>query len=413
MKQQPRNILSRILTALLPVLILFAGCMAKKEPLRVCVDLGYNSAGKSLLAENFLTNAKDYGAPEDVELVVIPPEGEERKGAITQLRTELAAGKGPDLFIISASKEDGLFRFPEKAMERNTFLCLDEYIENAGHMEWDKLSPVIMEAGRGWNGQYILPMSYSFPVTIYNGASPRESLTRSTTWQDMADSSDPLVRGAALMFDPYCVERIDSVFGKAADYAAEELLFSQEELLNIYSSALELEDALFQEELPENRRLNIGVDFDSDEGVRNWDMRLAPVCSISGGVTARITSWCAVNANTQRPEEAFLLLDILMGKESQQYAGLYHAAMDGSVPVYEGLITEEQPVQRWHMQEEVYQQFLDARDLITEAKFSTPLDNYLCAGYAGCQAVQLLGQGDIPHEVEEVYRQMSMELAES
>lgn len=397
-----------ILLALAMLCALLTGCKPGEEeasgPLRICVDFGALSSDKSAQVQNFLFNAKDYGAPENVEFEVIPPDGPERKGAITELRTEVAAGSGPDLFIISTNygDDDRLFRFPEQVMGYNYFLKLDEYIEQARYMEWEQLEPAVMEAGRGSDGQYLLPLAYTFPVTVYRGQEAGETLTKSTPWQDMLASADPLIRGAAYMFYPTCIDRTHSVFGKIADYGEEELLFTEEELLAAYQAGAAYDDEILEEDIPENYMADLAVDFDwefplhSDE-----DTAVIPLCGLDGGVTATVTAYACINANTAQPEEAFLLLDVLMSKEFQQNSGLYGSLTDQKgLPVYQGLMQEDEPVQKWYMPEPAYQEFVKAKELITNVKFRTPLDDYLTRGY---------GRED----VSDIYRQMKMELKES
>ena len=169
------------------------------------------------------------------------------------------------------------------------------------------------------------------------------------------------------------------------------------------------------DDLPENYKVDMAVSFDLIDGQKaNWNFDMIPLCNISGGVTATITAYCGINANTKYPDEAFTLIDYLLSKSSQQNSDMYGVMLNGrAIPVYDGLMQENSPVQKWHMKEGVYQNYLEARELITQVKFRTPLDSYLTSGYADCMAVRLLGEGDIPSIAKDTYRQLSMELAES
>lgn len=83
----------------------------------------------------------ELGGPENIKLEFPPKCGDERDAYMTALRTEIMAGKGPDVFVALSGygnhwddpslsrlcREDALFRFPKQAMERNIFLPLDEY----------------------------------------------------------------------------------------------------------------------------------------------------------------------------------------------------------------------------------------------------------------------------------------------
>ena len=171
----------------------------EQKPLRVLIDVGFgsrvsssvqktlddfqeiSSKGGNAQYKSFQTVIAELGGPEDIELEFAPKCGDERDAYMTALRTEIMAGKGPDVFVTlsgygnhwddaSLSKlcrEDSLFQFPKQAMERNMFLPLDDYIEKARFMEWDKLTTIIMETGKNEHGQLLLPMTYTVPVATF------------------------------------------------------------------------------------------------------------------------------------------------------------------------------------------------------------------------------------------------------
>ena len=183
--------LTATLLSLLMLIAALGGCRPKDaeesrapegggaEPLRVFIDVEFGS-NVFISVQEFLRDYEaettkggktkykslqaviaELGGPEDIELEFAPKCGDERDAYMTALRTEIMAGKGPDVFVTlsgygshwddaSLSKlcrEDSLFQFPKQAMERNMFLPLDDYIEKARFMEWDKLTTIIMETG--------------------------------------------------------------------------------------------------------------------------------------------------------------------------------------------------------------------------------------------------------------------------
>lgn len=79
-----------------------------------------------------------------------------RDQQLQRLRTEILAGKGPDIFLtdvynhVVGDAEIGkwgvegkgpLFNFPAQAMKNRLFLPLDDYIAQAQFMEFDQLTP--------------------------------------------------------------------------------------------------------------------------------------------------------------------------------------------------------------------------------------------------------------------------------
>lgn len=424
--------MKRAITILLAVLCVLGatgtlgGCDSDPAPLRICIEspLPGDYFPADAFAYNFVSNAKDYGiidSVEDVEIEVIPcglGRDEERKGVLTRLRTEIAAGKGPDIFIIGHLAdggrwgEDTLFRYPERAIAQNRFLKLDDYIADAQFMEWDKLYSPVMEAGKTGDGQFLLPMTYSFYVTIFNTAEEPAGLTSTTTWYDMLASPDPLVQYAARVPDGTLSDGITSIFGRVSEKQSDTLTLSRGQLESVCATGAGCSQEPKPEGLPEAYHIDLKLNFDEPglsgpENLRDWNMKMVPMCSITGGATATVTSYCGINANTKRPKEAFKLLDLFMSKEFQQYSGLYGGFLKEGLPVYEGLMQEEAPAQRWYFTDENYQAFLDARSLISSVKFRTPADQALHYGY------RVWSKGNGGDILDEVYRDMEMGLAES
>lgn len=420
----------KILAALFGILLLFTACGSAKEPgpLRICIECTAlrDTFQVENAVQNFLSNAVDYGVIEsvdDVEFEVIPyglDTDPERKGVLTRLRTEIASGEGPDIFIIGRTangahwNDDTLFRYPERAIAQNRFLKLDDYIADAQFMEWDKLFAPVMEAGRTEDGQFLLPMTYSFYATIFNGSDSSPELSASTAWQDMLESSDPLVQCAGRLPE-YNSGCLPSVFGRLTEKQSDTLSLSKEQMQKVFDTGRSHFQSPEPEGLPEHYSANLIINFESADplapaDLSNWDMTIVPMCSLNGGVTAMVTSFCGINANTKRPKEAFALLDLLLFGEFQQYSGLYGGFLFEGLPVQDGLMGEDTPVQHWHFSDNNYQAFLDARNLITDAQFPMPSDRLrtLSMGYA--QYVR--GEED-SGVVDEVYRDMEMGLAES
>lgn len=136
-----------------------------------------------------------------------------------------------------------------------------------------------------------------------------------------------------------------------------------------------------------------------------------PPYNLQGGVTASVTTFAAINRNTQNPETAFLLLDVLLSKETQQNAGLY-GSMEG-MPSHMDLGQSSEKAKSsegvWYMSEGNYKNYLELRDKINVVKFRTPLDNCL----DNIQTRSVLEDTPIERIVHEEYTTMKMMLEES
>lgn len=418
------------------LLFFFWGCESKgSEPLRVCFDLekGYVEYIGALepAVKGFLETVADFGGPEDVEAEYIPASGAERASALMRLRNEIMTGSGPDVFIViggddylHSEDDDPLFPFPEKSMASGLFLPLDSYIENAQFLEWDKLTPQVMAAGKNEQGQMLLPLCYTFPVTFYRKDEVSLVTTAETTWEDMINDSTGLLSCAGNMWyqqiDGYTLITPWNLFpaallGKGEDYEAEQLTFTQEELLAYTKQAVSLyqrEKAGEFDSLPSHKPAAMTVGECS--GI---EYAMVPCYQVHGGVTATVTAFAGINANTKRADGAFFLLDVLLKGDFQEKSSLYQYFGDSNgIPTYEGLMTEEHPASGgWYMSDANYQEFSRIREQITATRFSSVLDTELRDMLSRCCGTDeyQLTETEIEEIVSETYRKLKMYLSES
>lgn len=444
------------------------GCSGEKKPLRVCVDLSglvlENDAQLiQLRVDAFLKRVVELGGPEDVEVEYVPDVGDmgepstERASAITRLRTEIMAGGGPDVFLMACAAEEigsdglytpenaALFRFPDNFASSGRFLSLDSYIEDAQFMEWEKLTPAVMAAGSNEQyGQCILPLAYSFPVSVFSAedAAPPQRMT----YAEMLESGDPVLETASVGVDGSQSHFgiLDSVLGplsksNSTGTGTGTLLFTEEDLYDALSRSKEANSKAYTLNGPRyfyapmcvglegiNHSMGTMLAEDKDSyrgylaaaepgasGIVEEPLTLVPIYNRNGGLTATVHAWTAINANTKRPKDAFFLLDVLLSKESQQSSGLYASLTETRcVPVYEGLMTEAEPVTvsagQWYLSAENYQAFCTLREQIDSAKICSALETEL-----GALSYSFFEDEDaLRAAVAECYRVMKMEIAE-
>lgn len=425
------------------------------DTMRVLIDLQF---AQEIWIQNKSTRVSDYsirnamqrnGWTGDFAFEFLPNRGQERENALERMRIEIMAGKGPDVFVLSStgmalSSDMALFPYPEQMMKRHTFLPLDDYIENAKFMEWDKLIPQVMEAGRNDEGQQILPLAYSIPVTIFDAEQVQHEHSASLTFQDMVESDDTALRLAAAW--PRTLEnnivynqttwRIQSLFPRLADYQTEELAFTKEELLSAVNTQLELAElwnstdrpAAFQERL----RAQMTQEGDrSDpyfEGLANpitnradQDMvhTMIPIYNTQGGCTAVVTRYIAINRNTKYPDDAFLLVDYMMSKECKR-TSFYEKIFSGGLPVYRELVQPGEGIVGlggigYYMHPENYDELQSLIDSITGSRFRDQLDVDMAELEANIRYRDFdpAGPKTVEELVDEAYRLMRMKLLES
>lgn len=412
------------------------------EPLQIFIDVEYGSSVylkvKDKLSEymsegdrtvSFATRIKDMGGPSSIELEIPPVQGDKRETYLTRLRTEIMAGGGPDVFVCMSGmgyhedqktheyiESEPLFRFPQQAMKRNMFLALDDYIDKAQFMEWDKLTPVIMDTGKTEKGRFLLPMTYTVPVTIFQSSDVEHTQSKNVKWEDMLASDPQMCLAAVKEVSPNMV----AALAPMADYVNDKLAVSEDEMARFINEKADNMQKYEDESNVPRARFNLKV-VDSFKP-SNYDDRfnddehftMIPLYSRSGGSAAIITSFAAVNANTKHPDDAFFILDYLLSEECQRSSLYSFVTADMAVPTMEGLMTHGTSVGgvdgNFTMSDNYYEQFCAVRDTINYADFATPLDRELQQLY-----IDLLEPSNKSREtaIHNAYMRMNMMLAES
>lgn len=401
------------------------GATESKDPLRICVDLqdfGTSNVGRLHTAMyDFWSTLKNTGKLEDVVIEYIPsPRGmsgdtqdvSARAAAIDRIRAEIMAGEGPDVFLMTYmvyhgpmgceyDETDILFKYPEKAMANGVFLPLDEYIENNTQFaEWDKFTKPVMDAGRNEEGQQIIPLTYTFPLLCYPKSEWEHTPDKSLTWNDLLSDPELSVYGKDLancsesFVDFYTKEELDGILwhmryilGKYADYESEELLFTEEELLQRVNEILLLDR--------KDRYTEVEGACERFAGIRLAQREIdkpttfLPLYSDDGGIVASIENFAAVNRNTDRPEDAFTVIDLLMSKHLQQSSAIYTDLLynKDSIPMHEELFQESAPLatSNYFMTEENFEAFCTVREQLTGANFEAEWMEMLDVLLAHCR----------------------------
>lgn len=127
-----------------------------------------------------------------------------------------------------------------------------------------------------------------------------------------------------------------NIFTQLADYQEEELLFTQEELLEAVEQQLTLwgegKDGKW-DELPTCYQGNMSSNFtpvNYQLGMMSMDslsaqtpMTMVPMYNKVGGITAKVSTFAAINRNSKNAGGAFFVLDYLLSKNATEHSGFY------------------------------------------------------------------------------------------
>ena len=407
--------MKRILALILSVLMIisaFSACGEKgfdpDEPitLTVCVESFFV---ETMMDDELEDIVGTYYPNISLEFEVInSTDLQKRENQLQNLRTEIVAGKGPDIFLLStyqygySDDVEPLFVNVEKAMRNNIFLPLNEYIAESEHYIPEEHLGIVMDAGKLNGEQLVLPLLYSVSHKLYD-AEKVEGL-EFPTWDNFNNCGDPTLLntlGVGIGFN--------RIFDSIADYDKLELSFSEEELLYYFKAANALAEVEPNEELGFSTDTN-GIYMNS------WyleEIRLLPgepyahpIQNINGGVTALIEAYGAINANTARPEAAFKVVELFFDKDVQSGKGIMSCPAEYHYNAIAGVATSKYAYKDPVLHTEG---FLDSiNEKITTVRFSSDFDRVLYE----LMLEGFYGRNDIEKLVAETYSDMKMMIAE-
>lgn len=309
-----------------------AGCSNKETEENVVTVCTEESVKMHLDTIAKLWEKQNKGAR--IEFLVLPPNTAENEIKLSELRTEIMSGEGPDIFILSginpmaSEKQNVLFPNPEKIMYTDTFLPLDEYIQDAKYMNLNNWNSTIMKAGQTEEGQVILPLYYEYGLYAYPGEMGEMIRDFPDNWNDLMNTENEMLQcdlwGTMAIQFRYAV-------GKIADYEQEKLLLSEDMLTEQLEKAFVFSEAgsKLTEEIQSAENMNkvlAGPNLQNTvpllKGEKDKTHALWPVKNIDSGITANVTLYAAVNRNTEQPEEAFSFLDTLLSDEIMTGQGM-------------------------------------------------------------------------------------------
>lgn len=249
-----------------------------------------------------------------VELVEIPSDETAAETRIKELRTEIMSGGGPDVFILGNRSGPKLFENPEKAMYSDAFLPLDDYMNAAEYMKPEEWNQVILESGRTGEGQILLPLEYTFPAFAFQSSYLADPGEIPSSTEELLSCEDPLIGESAVSL-PY---PMTYSLSELADYQQETLFYSEEELQKRMEEMASYESKWS----PDSQQEGIvawgevnGTFFSDIDRNSKEEQTVFAYPNDQGGVTACVQTYAAINRNTEKPEQAFSLLDFLLSNE--------------------------------------------------------------------------------------------------
>lgn len=159
----------RVLVICVYLALVMTGCMGekhtdKKATLTVLTEQAFEST-----VQMRASAMEDENENLDIQVEVLPLDMTIRENEIQKLQIETMAGKGPDLYVLTApmemsTVEPDLFDNPYQIIQSGAFAPLDSYMDEDSYWKEGSYKKEFLEVGKHDGKQYLLPFTCSYYV---------------------------------------------------------------------------------------------------------------------------------------------------------------------------------------------------------------------------------------------------------
>lgn len=199
-----------------------------------------NSDGMNYQLELAINELKEKYPDLEIMVEVLPTETSEREIRLQQIRTQIMAGKGPDVYLLPTGdllttddpakgttiKITPLFADVNQAMRNGLFADISSCYDNDEELNPTALNQTVMDAGCVGKNRYVLPLRYSMPV-IYVSSDTKVDISQMTAQAIVTSFLDTEDREIAFNAD---ISNPLDTLPQLLDYDNAALLVSTDEL---------------------------------------------------------------------------------------------------------------------------------------------------------------------------------------
>lgn len=259
----------------------------------------------------------------EVRIQRLPDDKAEREIEIQKLRTEIMAGKGPDVYLIDGGEEYGeeflpLLENPYQTMQSGALAPLDALMEEDSYWEDNTYSDVILKAGQYDGHQYILPMSVSYYVL--SRETDMEEMTEDTLgeWLEQARNSQDIRLKTAFWSSLWAQSA--RWMQPAADYERGEVLFNKEKWIKFSDQYFQFHIDVGEEVHETGNWYNFEMLSSAVFSDKTSPIDLQVVPDLEGRKMASIQTYGAVGMSSDLKQEAYDFLMLFLNDRSQKYS---------------------------------------------------------------------------------------------
>lgn len=382
--------MKRTLTLILSLLYLlctFIGCQSAttniSPPNTISILIEEDAHGFQYALEEKIESL--YGDNISIEYICIPSASfdnlEERSAFIQQIKTEIIAGKGPDLFYLptkTSSGNEGFFGNIYTTIQSGVFLPLDEYIDNSEYINPEDYVPSIYTEGRSTEGQVVIPVLYSQNLILIDKSMLSNKDASIHSMNDIINSNeDAIIAKSYAYLDNWAInllpEMVDTnnnllVDKKDFSHLFENLLSMSNHTKTINNGDQYVLDRLYNR-FDEGMLYNYCADKE--------DLYPLMITRADGSESAKITGIAAINRNTTCPDKAFKVLELLCGYTKHSISALRPSV--NSMAASQGISSG---INHYGEKDLIDSDFInELQNHISDARFETSMDSEIIEAY--------------------------------
>ncbi len=304
-------IITSIITILIISVIAIFNVLDSKKVITICTDEAMQNSVESfvLYYNEVIDNSVEF------KVTVLPNDNQERETQIKKLRTELMAGNGKDIYLMTdrlrnQSTQESIIPFIEdvnKTLYAGVWADLSKYVEE--DEGYKNCFEPIMKAGQVDGKQYILPLTFDCKVVQvsdkYAEGIKYDVNYGKTSLLSLIENGSEINNSMlfSLIFSP------QSFIGSVIDYKNSQLNVTEEEIRKIIDYGFE--NYKEDEWVKGFSVIDITREFDTTYQ-KLPTFTYYPMVTINGDTFANVKSYGAISRNCKEKDKAYKFLSLYL-----------------------------------------------------------------------------------------------------
>lgn len=324
-----------LFVALVLMLFMLSSCTydtdAKEQTLWIVTEESKIKDGMNWQTEQIIKTFKKANPDVTVTLEILPDEKEhaqERGVRLEKIRTDILAGKGPDVYLLpnETFMDEPLFKDVQQAMHNGVFADISSYYDADETLEKEDLVTEVMDGGVVNGARYVLPLRYTYPVLYTDrqlmqaaGLDLEASASDfNSLFNEILTTSEPQWHctpgaSAATCYAPFLPQMIDYASGKVLINEAQMSAFLRmcQDQSDTVAPSFSMSDyiskgTVFTEQQPIYMGwLHGAVALSAISKAENQELVAVPIRATDGDLVACISYYATVGNGCSNPELAY------------------------------------------------------------------------------------------------------------